>query len=110
MPDFIWSFKNLRVQASQGTLTDVMVAVGYRLCCTDRYRAVYRYGDIDFAPANSEQFTPFEQISESVMVAFAEQALAAELDSIKQAMLSELSEPPIDIRPMPWESAKETEQ
>lgn len=103
MPYFIWSFSNLRVQVSQGNLVDVMVAVKYCLCCTDRYRSAYRYGELTFAPADPEDFTPFSEISQEVMTAFAEQILGDELETIKQELLTEQAAPPIDVRPLPWE-------
>ena len=104
MPNFIWSFSNLRVQALQGDLIDAVVSVNYRLCCTDRYKSVYRYGELTFAPADPENFTPFLEISEEGMAGFAEQTLGAELAVIQQELLAELAEPPIDVRPLPWES------
>jgi hypothetical protein len=103
MPNFIWSFNNLRVQASQGDLSDAVVAVGYRLCCTDSYRSVYRYGELAFAPADPAVFTPFQEISQQDMAAFAEQTLGSELAVIQQELLAELAAPPIDVRPLPWE-------
>ncbi len=103
MPDFIWSFHSLRVQASHGDMDDVVVGVSYRLCCTDSYRAAYRYGELTFAPPDPAIFTPFREISKQDMTAFAGQTLGPELATIQQELLAELAAPPIDIRPMPWE-------
>jgi len=106
MPNFIWSFRSLRVQASQSNLDDVLVGVSYRLCCTDSYRSVYRYGELTFAPADPAVFTPFQEISQQDMAAFAEQTLGSELETIQQELIAELAAPPIDIRPLPWESVE----
>jgi hypothetical protein len=105
MIEFLWQFSNLRVQAQQNDLADVMVSVKYRLCATDRYRSVYRYGDVDFAPADPENFTSISRVTEQSMIAFVEQTLADDLDTLKAEMLAEHSASPVDDRPLPWLNA-----
>jgi hypothetical protein len=108
MPEFLWSFNSLQVQSTQGQLSDVMVSVKYRLCCTDRYRSVYRYGEVDFAPANPNAFTPFDAVTKEAMIAFVEQTLGSDLDAIKAAMLTEHSAPPVENRLLPWLKATDS--
>lgn len=107
MLDFIWDFNSLRVQQEQNDCCDVMVSVKYRLYATDRYRSVYRYGAIDFAPADPEHFTPYDEISKETMIAFAEQTIGESLDTLKAEMIAELAASPIDNRPLPWEVTKD---
>lgn len=110
MLKFIWDFNSLRIQQQQNDCCDVMVSVKYRLCATDRHRSVYRYGAINFAPADPDYFTPYNEITNETMIVFVEQTLGESLDALKSEMIAEHAESPIDIRPMPWESAEETEQ
>jgi hypothetical protein len=102
MLEFLWRFNELRVQTQQGELSDVMVSVKYRLCCTDRHRSVYRYGEIDFAAADPDVFTQFDEVTEDGMIAFVEQTLGSDLDVLKDEMLAEHSAAPVENRPLPW--------
>jgi hypothetical protein len=108
MIEFLWQFNGLRVQAQQDSLSDVMVSVKYRLCCTDHYRSVYRYGEVDFAPADPDAFTPFDAVTEEAMIGFVEQTMGESLDAIKAEMIAEHSMPPVEDRPLPWLKAVDT--
>lgn len=103
MLTFIWQFSNLLVQQQQGDVPNAMVSVKYRLCATDRYRSVYRYGSVDFAPADPDVFTPYEDVTEETMISFAEQTLGDQLDIIKAEMIDEHGAPPVEERELPWE-------
>jgi hypothetical protein len=108
MIEFLWQFNGLRVQAQQDSLSDVMVSVKYRLCCTDRYRSAYRYGEVNFAPVNPDAFTAFDAVTEEAMIAFVEQTLGSDLDAIKAEMLAEHSASPVEDRLLPWLKASDS--
>lgn len=103
MLTFIWQFSNLLVQQQQGDVPNAMVSIKYRLCATDRYRSVYRYGSVDFAPVDPDVFIPYEDVTEEAMISFVEQTLGDQLDIIKAELANEHAGPVVEQRDLPWE-------
>lgn len=101
MITYSWRFSQLKVAQSQGELSNVAHSIDYRLCRSDDNGNAYHYGTLEFAPADPENFVPFEQLTEADMIAFAEATLGAELDTIKTT-LGELTANPITEMPLPW--------
>lgn len=102
---YSWTFKNLRVAATQGDLCDVAVSVNYRIGYTaDRSRWVYHYGSVDFAPADPALFTEFGAITEEQLISFVELSLGDELATIQAGLRDEYANP-ITARALPWEVA-----
>ena len=106
---YSWTFKNLRVVAARGTLTDVAVSVDYRLAATaNKATWAYHYGAIDFAPADPGSFIEFNAITKDDMINFVEQSLGGDaLDAIKAELQQALTNP-IELKALPWESQNET--
>lgn len=107
---YSWTFRNLRVAASQGDLSDVVVSVDYRIgYTTTRRQWTYHRGSVSFAPADPDVFTAFDDITEDDMIAFVEQSLGSELAEIKAALEQQLLNP-ITAKPLPWETRAHEQQ
>ena len=99
---YSWTFKNLRAVATQGDLPDVVVKIDFRIgYTTDHSKWSYKYGTLDFAPADESNFTPLAEITEEQMISFAEQTLGDQLTTI-QAELQANYANPVTQRTLPW--------
>lgn len=108
MITYSWRFSQLKVAQSQGELSNVAHSIDYRLCRSDDNGNAYHYGTLEFAPADPEHFVPFDQVTESDMIAFAEATLGAELDVIKANLGEQIANPVVEM-PLPWLAAPESD-
>jgi len=100
---YSWTFKNLLVASQQGDLSEVVVSVDYRIgYTTTKQQWAYHHGSVNFAPADPDVFTAFDDITEDDMIAFVEQSLGSELAEIKAALEQQLLNP-ITAKPLPWD-------
>lgn len=108
MITYSWRFSQLKVAQSQGELSNVAHSIDYRLCRIEDSGIAYHYGTLEFAPADPENFVPFDQLTEADMIAFAEATLGAELDTIKTALGEQIANPIVEM-PLPWVQTVESD-
>lgn len=100
--NYQWSFSNLMVAAKQDNLSDVMVSVNFRLAAVNGPRAVYHKQLLNFSPADPDNFTEFDQVTEEAIIQFVEVTMGGQLDQIKQNLAEQLNESVITERSLPW--------
>ncbi len=69
---FAWEFTSFAVRRRAGELDDVVVGVTWRLTASDGPHSVFAAGHAELGAADPSAFTPFEQVTRDMAVAWCE--------------------------------------
>ncbi len=100
---YTWKIHSLETAPSEGGLTDVVKTVVWRLEATDGVNTVDVSSSLRFTTADSGNFTPFDQLTESQVIGWIEQNF--DMNAFRehlQKKLQDLANPPVVSRRPPW--------
>lgn len=100
---FSWSFPQLDVAPSEGSLNDVIKTIHWRYEASDGSNTASAYGTVGLTDPDPEAFVPFEGLTEAKVIEWVSEALdVSELEANLQAQLDALANPPVVHLAPPW--------
>ena len=107
---FSWSFPQLDVAPSEGSLNDVIKTIHWRYTAerhsfeaSDNVNVASAYGTVGLTDPDPEAFVPFEGLTEAKVIEWVSEALdVSEIEANLQAQLDALANPPVIGVAPPW--------
>lgn len=106
MITYRWIISNLRVVPSLQGQTNVVVSVDWILYGTDGTHDASRQGAVDIPYSTADGFTPYEQLTEAMIIPWVQEAITEPMISdYKKAInlaIDQKARPPIVTPGLPW--------
>lgn len=108
MITFTWVFSQFDTAPSLDGLTDVVKIIHWRLNAEEDGIAVSAYGTANLADPSSEQFVPFQDITEQMAIDWVSSVInVSDVQGSLANQIAAIKNPPVVPMPPPFSSAGE---
>lgn len=106
MNTYNWTIAQLECKPQEEGKTDVVVTAHWNVSATDGTHTTGAYGSQSFTLTEGADFTPFEELTETQVVGWVQEAMGIDAVTTLQESLDKqidaLANPPIVTPPLPW--------
>lgn len=101
-----WKIDGIECQVQEGVYTDVVYMIHWRVYASEGEASASVYGSciVDFTP--SENFVPYEELTEEQVLAWTFASLGDEgkinAETAASSALQDILEPKVVSKPLPW--------
>lgn len=106
MVTYTWGFPVLGVVFNEDSLQNVIQTVNWTYTATEDTYIASCYGSLTLGPPNPASFTPYDQVTEDMVISWTEEALGAEqVAAMQQSLAGQIEaqkNPTSGNLPPPW--------